>query len=336
MGERTKSALKIAVSLALLAILVFQIGPVELAAALGDARPGYLVVAMLTIAVDVVIRSYNWKRLLAARGDEASLPAVFEAFAVGGFFGFFLPSSLGPDAGRTLALARREDIPGARAASSIVMLNLTGIWGLGVVFLAGLGGLATVTGAPSFLLTLTLGAAAAAVSVPALLWVPGTVPAPSENAPRLVKSLGRFATALTGYRDVRGKLLPVFSIALLNQLFALCVFFLVFRANGIQISALYFPVLVPAVTLARLIPASVAGFGAEQAAVVIAFGWAGVSPAEAMAASLLLSLLNAIFIGTCGLYFAGENARALMVDSDDVPRTDAEFEGEDADARDGS
>lgn len=315
MERGTKRLLRIAVSLGLLAFLVYEIGPTRLVDAFGRARPLYLIAAFLVICADCLLRAYNWMRVLNARGDPVSYPTVFRAFAVGGFFGSFVPSSLGADAGRTVALTgSHPDLSIARSASSIVMLNLAGLWALGTVFVGGLGGLAVLADLPSPVVTLALIAGAASVTVPALLWTSRTVPDSWSENP-ILDRVATFADALGRYRDVRGRLVPVFLIGLVNQGLSVLTFYLVFRAGGVQVHPLYFPVLVPAVTLARLVPASIAGFGAEQAAVVVAFGWAGVAAPRAMAASLLASLLSGIFIAGCGLYFAGENVRALLRDS---------------------
>lgn len=318
MGESTRRGLKAGLALALLAFMVYQIGPGRLMEAFARARPLYLILAFLVIVVDGVVRSFNWRLVLAAREDHVPLLSVFQAFAVGGFFGSFVPSSLGVEAGRAVALNQRAELSLARAASSLAMLSLAGFWALGVLFLTGLGGLTAVSDAPSSLATIALVALVAIVTVPALLWIRGTVPGAGSDNP-IVERLARFAEALASYRQVRRRLLPVFGVALVNQLFAILVFYLVFRASGVRIHPLYFPVLVPAVTLARLIPASVAGFGAEQAAVVVIFGWTGVAASQAMAASLLASLLNGVFMAGCGLYFTGENLRALMRSSLDRP-----------------
>lgn len=324
MTRRTAQLIKVVVSVGLLAVLIVQIGPGRLVDVFRRSHLSFVLLAALVVCLDALVRAFNWSRVLAARGDELPLADVFRAFAVGGFLGAFVPSSLGVDAGRTVVLARREEITVSRSASSLVMLNLTGFWALGVLFLMGLGGLAVISEVPASLKVIGWVAGAGTAIVPALLWTKAAAPASWHDKP-LLGRIARFLDALAAFRSVRRRLAPVFLIALLNQLFAVTTFYLLFRASGVQINPAWFPLLVPAVTLARLIPASVAGFGAEQAAVVIVFGWAGVAASRSMAASLLASLLGGLFIIGCGLYFTSANLRELL----------ARSPGDDADMADG-
>lgn len=302
---------RLAASFTLLGYILYRVGPAELVADLRSIELGLLLLGFIVVCVDSFLRAYNWKRLLELRNVPAGMAEVFTAFAAGGFFGYLVPSSLGPDAARSIALARREGLSLEKAASSVVMLNLAGLWALGIVFLAGAGWLALARGSPAWLSGLSVVAGGSTVAISGLLFTDASLPRIRRGSALLRRPM-EFLRALADYRSVRSGIPPVVAVAVLNQLLAMLVFYLAFRSTGVEIHPLYFVALVPAVTLARLVPASVAGFGAEQAVVVVLFSVAGVAAASALSASVAVSTLNLAFTAGCGLLYVSENVRALV------------------------
>lgn len=303
---------RLAVSLGLLWLMVEQAGAEQLTATLSDLELWPLAGILAVYAVDGLVRSFNWRLLLAATKQRASLWSVFSSLVIGGFFGFFIPSSLGPDLARSVALSRREEMPIEEAASSVVMLNLTGLWALGAVVLVGLAAAGTGLGAPRWWPALALAGGGAVIGIPAGLMSRVSLPA-WDASHAIAERVNRFADTLEEYREVRSQLASAFLIAIVNQLLTVLIFYLGFGAAGVWLHPLYLLVLVPAVTLSRLVPLSVAGFGMEQGVVVVLFAWAGAAAAEALAASLAISTVNLIFTAFGGLLYAGQTANRLTV-----------------------
>lgn len=310
LGRRSKLAAKLVVSLGLLAWLVAEVGTHRIARSLSSTDLALLAAAFLLIYGDNVLRSYNWRLLLGTDGPGPGFPRVLWSFLVGGFFGSFIPSSLGPDAARAVALARGSDAPVTRTASSVVMLNLLGLWALGVMFLVGVVVLLRAGSVPGGLWWLAAACAGGVVALPALLATRAPLPElrPSST---LGKRVAEFLRALAEYRSAGTSLVPAFGIALANQALAVLVVFTVFRAGGLDVPLVYFAAIVPVVHVSRLVPASVAGFGAEQGVVVGLFHLAGVEPAAAFAMSVLVSGLNLVVQALSGLLYAGASARSL-------------------------
>lgn len=321
LGRRSKLATKLAVSLGLLAWLATEVGTHRIASVLSSTDLPLLAVAFLLICGDNVLRSYNWRLLLGLDGSSPAFPRVLWSFLVGGFFGSFIPSSLGPDAARAVALARGSDVDVTRAASSVVMLNLLGLWALAVMFLGGVVVLLRAGAVPGGLWWLAAACAAGVVAIPALLATRAPLPElrPSST---VGERIAEFVRALAEYRSAGTSLVPVTGIALANQALAVLVVFAVFRAGGLDVPLVYFAAVVPVVHVARLVPASVAGFGAEQGVVVGLFHLVGVEPAAALAMSVLVSGLNLVVQALSGLLYAGASARSLgrsLRDGDDGP-----------------
>lgn len=321
LGRRSKLAAKLVVSLGLLAWLVAEVGTHRIARSLSSTDLALLAVAFLLICGDMLLRSYNWQILLRANGSCSRFPRVLWSFLVGGFFGSFIPSSLGSDAARTMILARRSGATVTRTASSVVMLNLLGLWALGVMFLGGMVVLLRADAVPGGVWGLAAASAAGVVALPTLL-------ASRAPLPELRPSTGpgehvaEFVRALADYRSAGWSLAPAFAIALVNQALAVLVVYTVFRAGGLEVPLVYFAAIVPVVHVSRLVPVSVAGFGAEQGVVIGLFHLAGVEPAAALAMSVLVSGLNLVVHVASGLLYAGASARSLgrsLADGDDGP-----------------
>ena len=126
---------RLVVSLGLLWFLIDQAGVQQIMTSLSELRLWALGGIFLVILLDNFLRSVNWRLILATRSVRASICSFFSSLLVGGFFGSFIPSSLGPDLARAITLSRREGISLEQAGSSVVMLNLTGLWALGAVVL---------------------------------------------------------------------------------------------------------------------------------------------------------------------------------------------------------
>lgn len=310
LDRRSKLTARLVVSLGLLTWLVAEIGAHRIARPLSSVDPVLLSGAFLLFCGDVALRSCNWRLLLGAAGHRPAFARVLFSFLVGGFFGAFIPSSLGSDAARTVILARRSELEATRTASSVVMLNLLGLWAHGVMFLGGTLALLQAGAVPSGLWALAAACALGVALLPTLLVTRTPLPdwQPSSGAGERV---AEFVRALAEYRSAGWSMWPPFAVALLTQGVAVLVVFTVFRAGGLDVPLIYFMAIVPVLQLSRLVPASIAGFGAEQGFVVALFHLAGVQPAAAMAMSVLVSGLNLVVQMLSGLLYAGASARSL-------------------------
>lgn len=309
-GRRSKLAAKVVVSLGLLGWLVAEVGTHGIVRSLSAADLTLVAAAFLLMLADGVLRAWNWRLLLGARGASPPFLEVLYSFYVGGFFGSFLPSSLGPDAARTVALSRRSGLRVASAASSVVMLNLVGLWALGFVLVCGVTALLVEGALPDAFLWLAAACAGGVALLPALLATRAPLPDVSPSS-KLGKRVAEFARTLADYREAGWSLWPVFAIALVNQAAAVLVIFTVFTAGGIDVPIIYFLAIVPVVHVSRLVPATIAGFGAEQGVVVGLFHLADVEAAAALAMSVLASGLNLVQQSLVGLLYVGLSARTL-------------------------
>lgn len=256
------------------------------------------------------IAAWRWRLLIGPGAPR--WPALFHLYLVGAFFSLFLPTAVGGDAFRATMLARVA--PRAEEAVVSVVLDR----GLGVVALLAyaLAGvvvapevtrplLAQLAGAlsPARLLPITgaallllLGAALLARRVPRLRAIPGA----ALRATRDTLARGRLAAAALG-------------LSLVVQGLMVLLWMVVARGVGLTLPATCFLVGVPLVSLATMLPLSLAGLGVREWAWVWFLAPFGVPAADAVALSLAYFACPFLAGAVGGLVFATRGAAPSLM-----------------------
>ena len=270
--------LRIAVTLALLALLATQLGTAELLHGLRSLTPAVLAVALLLGLAATVCTALRWS--VVARGIGAPVPlgtAVADTYRAQ-LLNSVLPAGMLGDAHR--AVAHGLPTAGGRAGFRAVVLERAG--GQVVVLLGCLALLAVVTGHPSALLVPVLLAAVVAV-----LYRTRTGPGAQ---PGLRGWLDDVRVVLLS-RD-RGPAVVILSLTGLGCHLAL--FVVAARTAGVDAPL---PVLLPLLVfglLAMAIPLNVGGWGPREGVTAGMFGAAALDPAAGFATAVLFGLLSLV------------------------------------------
>ncbi|MFN0041990.1 MAG: lysylphosphatidylglycerol synthase transmembrane domain-containing protein [Alphaproteobacteria bacterium] len=226
----------------------------------------------------------RWRWVLGILGRAIGLGDALRIVAIGLFFNQVLPSSVGGDAVR-MWLAHRAGIEPRTAVTSVVIDRALG---LSVVFL---------------------------MTAAALPWLLPLVPRAELRAAFMLVSLGglvgigalclldRFARLLprwtlivwvealaSGWRALLISRIGFRAVALsiaMQVIFALAVFVLGFSLD-LGIALFDCLILVPPVVLMMALPISIAGWGVREGAMVVMFGFIGISDHDALALSVLV------------------------------------------------
>lgn len=305
--SRVRALLQVSIAAALLAALVQRVGLVEVRNGLRALRPESMLLPVGLIALDTLVRSENWRRLLGLHGADVRYATVLEAHLVGTFLGAFVPSSVGTDVGRIWALNRRGRVPGVAAIASLLGLNLVNL--LAVCVLASVAALCLSGGAWLHELRLLVLAFAAAYAGGLALALSPLSPLPrlrallpaSGVAGRVSGKLAEVAEEIHALRDHPRTLVGVLLLAFLNQLVMVGMAFASGRAVGADVGLLAYLMAVPLLTLGRLVPMSVAGLGGDQAVFVALFKAVGVPAARSLVISLVMAAVNGLHIVASGL-----------------------------------
>jgi uncharacterized membrane protein YbhN (UPF0104 family) len=310
------SAIKLTVSIALLAFLFSRLDTSRLWEGARHASLPWLMVALAIYALNVAASTWRWHVLLRAQDVRLRRRTLFKSFLVANFFNNFLPSNIGGDVIRirdTAVVARSKTL-----ATTVILvdrgLGLMGlvlVSALGATMVAGVQGHGASPIWPSWLWAgFLLGAAATAPVVWApegvgRLLQPLTIVHPEWVGTRiqtLTSTLGRF-------RDRPAALVSCFAGALLVQGLLVLFYLSVVRALGLPVSPWDLAVIVPLSFVIQMLPVSVNGFGVREATFSFYFTRLGLPIESAVLLSLVATALTMLFSLTgAAVYVARRHA----------------------------
>ncbi|MBC8448668.1 MAG: flippase-like domain-containing protein [Chloroflexi bacterium] len=297
MKDKLLTALKIVISLALIAYLFTRVDLAEVGRALASARPGYFLVALLLYLAAITLNALRWQVLLRAQRIPAPLTALLEYTFVGVFFNNFLPANVGGDVMRGYGLARYTD-RAADAAVSVIVDRIVGLLAfLTSAVVAALIAMRTTGQANLRQLALAAVITLGVVGLGFLLLLSRRLRAWLERIfrwqplLRLAPLYGRLSDAFDAYRHSSGALALAFLISLALVFLTNFVNWFLAQALGGGISFLYICLLNPLIAFVLLIPTSIGGLGVMETAYILFFGLVGVPERLAFAVALLLRLI---------------------------------------------
>jgi uncharacterized protein (TIRG00374 family) len=308
--------LRMVLAVVLLFFLLRRIGISELQQVLQRVEPTFLTLLFLFLGMDAALRSFNWWLLLESMPRRPPISGLLYCYLAGGFFGTFIPSSLGTDFSRALLATRRYGIDTASSAVAMLVLNLINLLGLCLFALFSCVLLFGADGGEAIIWVLGPCALTYCILFPILLrgWRSLALRGKSFLRDRIVPILNRFATALKQYNDRQPLLVRSLGIALLNQSIGIFAVYCVSLSLGLNVPLYLVAALVPTISLSRLVPMSIAGIGGEQGIFVLLFLQFGIAPAESFTMSLLLSLSNLCFVLFGGALYFLDSFKSLLHD----------------------
>lgn len=292
-GGRRGLCLRIAVSLALLVLLVIFVDWGRLGARLGAADPVLMLAVVALASADRLLMAWKWWLLVRGRDATLGLWSAVRAYYLASFAGYFLPMTVGADAVRIGALAGAGRT--AVLVASVVLERL-----IGALAQAVLAGLSVAT-----LVTLGLGARVgpaerwglgAAVAL-AFAAFPFSFPGARWIAARLGSGGGwrgglrTLAEQYAGYRASTGLLCAFFALTLLEGAFPVAIHYAAGRALGLDPGWSFYIATVPLVFLVARLPVSLGGLGFLELSFVSLAGLLGVSWTDAFAIAGLATAL---------------------------------------------
>ncbi len=286
-------ALKVVVSVGLLALLVSRSDAPRLWAYVKTASVAWLMAALGLYLLMVLASAWRWGLLLTAQGVVVPARTLTGSFLVATFFNNFLPSNIGGD---VIRIADTAKPAGSKTLAATVVLVDRGIGLLGLALLAAVAG--TVVGdtgaspVSASLLWAGFGAATLAAA-PALLapaWLIRLLgPLRRLNPEWVGARLNRLTGVLENFRQAPVALAGCFAGAVLVQVILVGFSAAIAHAIGVSIDPWHMAVLVPVSFLVQMLPVSVNGFGLREATFSFYFARLGL-PIEA---ALVISLLGA-------------------------------------------
>ena len=292
----------VALSVALLAVLIARVDLAQVGTALAGVAPAGLLLALAVVAVDLAIRAFRWRTLLAAIPGTSppSLRLAGAYLTVGFLANSILPARLGDLARAYLAgaafgvsrLATLGTILVERVADGLTMVALAILSSLVVVALAEI---RTLAGEAVLLVVIgSLG-----LWLGALALRRGPI-ARTRAGGALRAILARLAAGLAGIRRPREAIL-VLGATLGAATTACLVAWIVGGAMGLGLTAAQVVLFTSGIALSLAIPAAPGSLGTYEFAGVLILTSFGATAERALATIIVMRLVSTVPLALAGL-----------------------------------
>lgn len=300
-------ALKLAVSVGLLALLFSQVDVSALWGRIRAADPAWLAAALALYGGMILLSAWRWQMLLDTQEVAASFRFLTASFLVATYFNNFLPSNIGGDVVRIADSAR---LTGSKTIAGTVVLVDRAMGLVALLTVAAAGALLSPAAGlrvPGFEHLWVVAVAALMIGA-ALLLQPRLIPAAVAPLVRLRPALlgprlERLEATLQRMSAHRLEAVFVFLGGLAVQLVLVAFYMAVAYALGARLPWLAALVVVPVSFIVQMVPVSMNGFGVREAVFGYFFGQLGLGVDAGLALSLISQGLIILFSLTGGLVF---------------------------------
>ena len=283
-ATRLPVILKIAVTVVALWFVLWNASPSRVAEIVIHADPVWLAVVASAALLQLLGGAWRWQ-LVHRQVAGRLLPygAMLRGFCRSLLFGQLLPSSVGSDAIRAMALARETGL--VAAVRSVVCDRLLGLLTLLAIVAATL---------PLFGALIADGKAFASLAIASLggLGLMLLLMCCAGRLIRIKRITGLAAYAGGDLRDIvfsSSGAAPV-GLAFVSHVLSVLMFAAAVCSVGDETPPLRVLLIVPPAMLVSSLPISLGGWGVREAAIAYACGWVGTIPAAAVSASIIFGL----------------------------------------------
>jgi uncharacterized protein (TIRG00374 family) len=310
--RRLGTLLRAALSIALIAAIVWWAGAEDILALLTRASFLGLGAVILMHGADRILMAYKWWRLLRARGYQVHLTDAIRSYFLGSFVGAVIPVAGGADLARIASL-RGKGASTESLISSVALERAIGAISHGFFCLAAVG-LAVGLSIDLEISTPMLAAAAVATVVVLTLGLPlsfvlaDTVAERTAGSSGMRGTLASLASDYAGWRHHRRELWIFLTLTFVEGFYPILTYYLAARALGIETTVVQMAIAVPLAFLIPRLPIPMPSFGIEQGAFVYVAIQLGMNKDGAAAVTFLFlgTLLIAFAPGAIAWFSAGE------------------------------
>jgi uncharacterized protein (TIRG00374 family) len=295
---------KLAVTLAIFAYLVFRVDLAASAAAIRQSMSAWLVAAFILNSLTLITSALKWHVLLRGLGIPLSRRFLLEVYTIGHFFSSFLPGVMGGDVVRWQMVSMRTAAR-LKIAAAILAERATGV--VALVFLCPI---LVAIAVPQFatlpVLTLIIVMGLAVATLLALALNRRLTTILMFRSRRLaIRTLLRplYQLQRTLRRFPRGPLLVALAYSVAFYLSAGLVFYLICRSFYVSIGFLEAATVQSLICLLILIPISLGGLGLTQAGDLYLLGILGIGLETALGISIVRLLMAYGYALLGGLLF---------------------------------
>lgn len=296
-----KFLLKVAISLTLIGVIVWQLGDLgEVGELMVRIDPLYVLLIIIVGTLDRVLMTFKWTQLLRSRGVLLPFADGMKIYCASMIWGTFLPVSTGADVIRAVS-ASRIGLDFNQIASSIIIERIVGFFTMLLLSMLGLFLLSqTVQLDGRFTLVwwgiflLIFGATAVfSVSFSRLLFdVIYNRILVSFEWNRIIRRFRELHEVYLSYKLNKQALMIFFGLTVLEQPFSIVNAWLIAVGIGINVNFVFMAGTIPLSLLLARLPVSIEGIGVFEGIFIVLMSLGDISAAEAVSISMTARVLQ--------------------------------------------
>ncbi len=296
--------LKIAVSVALIATLLYKSDTQKYIELIRHSSPVYLLIALLLTVSSIIVSAYKWQLLTIAQGFAVPLRSLVSSYFVGLFFNNFMPTSIGGDVVRVYDL-RKITKDGPAAAASVVAERVLASFTLGLIVLSGVAfGSGYLTRYLPLVVAFIVVCMASLITV---LYAQRFCAVLEKFESALAKKLKSTAESMRSSIEHRPTLAKVLIYSFIFQLIVVTINIFILKALGLNVPIAFVLLSIPIISAITMLPVSFNGLGVREATYVYFFSQVGLSTEESIAVSVYFFLIVTLVSLIGGVIFAARD-----------------------------
>jgi len=288
---------KATISILLLYFSLRWVNVSALADRLSRFQPGWIVLAVFLLLIQVAVLAVRWQKIANACGAQLTFVPALHMNFIAAFFNQVLPSTVGGDGARIWLLARRG-AGWARATYSVLIDRIVGLVALALIVVVCLPWTLNLIHDPiARMVLLSIGFGALAGGLIFMLigtrfgnWFD------QWTVSRHLAAASRIAAALCrSPRSISFIAACSFAVHFLTVVVAWCCI----KAIAAPVGFSHVLFLMPPVILISTIPISIAGWGVRESSMIAAFAFAGLAESDGLTLSILFGAATFV-VGLAG------------------------------------
>jgi uncharacterized protein (TIRG00374 family) len=247
-----------------------------------EANGIWLLLVFLLIHIDRIMMAFKWSILFRSSPNQVSVKDAIVAYYVGGFWGTFLPTTIGGDAVRIAWLNRKESATTMGILSSIVVERAFGAFALALSALAAFFFFAKNLRAQEWLLSAMILALLCVSGIAILALFSTWLHRMAQKIGNRIRSqfiadrLERFRQAIWLFRSESKILWLFFILSLIEQIFPIIANYMLAKAFSIELPLAWAFMGIPIILAVSRLPISVNSLGIQEGMYAFVFSFAGV------------------------------------------------------------
>lgn len=314
LSSRTRRKIKIAVSLALVAALIYFLDVGSLKSAVTEIRVWYVLLAFAMVIGNRILMPVKWNLLLRARAIHISNFEAIRIYTISSFLGLVLPPTVGADSVRSYYL-KQTGIKLSDAVASIVIERVIGLVVLLVFTVVGFfllvhllrDGDIQIAALASVLAVLSVALLAALYLsfTPFFQRLAGALSTQLRGTrlTKLAQGADSFVRAYQEYRHKKRSLALFCGLTVLELTLVIVRSYIIALSLGVDLSIFVYFAFLPLVTLLNRMPISFDGFGINEALFIYFLGLFGVMPEIGFLIGFINHLLFIVGVLPGGIFY---------------------------------